>query len=136
MFATHPKGLNGCLCVRYVRQDTDLWDALHQGILTTGRLNNALGFYEPLAGKMLGVPRSRISHQVQIPELSLTVALWGVLNVRLTFRSLQIGSMHLFHADKMDPVNKPVLLLPKKPAYLLDQSLLALGSCEICVYTV
>ncbi|KAK9850983.1 hypothetical protein WJX84_009134 [Apatococcus fuscideae] len=48
---------------RYVRQDSDLWDALHQGILTTGRLNNALGFYEPMAGKMLGVPRTRISHQ-------------------------------------------------------------------------
>ncbi|KAK9847291.1 hypothetical protein WJX84_002718 [Apatococcus fuscideae] len=53
---------------RYVRQDTDLWDALHQGIVTGGRLNNVLGFYEPLAGKMLGVPRSRISHQ---PLLSM-----------------------------------------------------------------
>jgi len=39
-----------------------LWTELHQGLLTTGRLNAALGFYEPAAAKRLGIPRDRVNH--------------------------------------------------------------------------
>ena len=34
------------LACRLVRQDSPLWDALHRGVLTSGSLNAALGFYE------------------------------------------------------------------------------------------
>ncbi|KAL0020874.1 hypothetical protein WJX77_004542 [Trebouxia sp. C0004] len=44
---------------RNVRQESQLWTELHQGLLTTGRLNAALGFYEPAAAKRLGIPRDR-----------------------------------------------------------------------------
>ena len=39
-----------------------MWAQLHQGLLTTGRLNAALGFYEPAAAKRLGIPRDRVNH--------------------------------------------------------------------------
>jgi len=45
-----------------VRQESQLWTELHQGLLTTGRLNAALGFYEPAAAKRLGIPRDRVNH--------------------------------------------------------------------------
>ncbi|KAL0023408.1 hypothetical protein WJX79_006764 [Trebouxia sp. C0005] len=45
---------------RNVRQESQLWTELHQGLLTTGRLNAALGFYEPAAAKRLGIPRDRV----------------------------------------------------------------------------
>ncbi|KAA6424952.1 MAG: hypothetical protein FRX49_05126 [Trebouxia sp. A1-2] len=47
---------------RNVRQESQLWTELHQGLLTTGRLNAALGFYEPAAAKRLGIPRDRVNH--------------------------------------------------------------------------
>ena len=47
---------------RYVRQDDPLWSRLHQGLLTTGRLPQALGFYEPATAKRLGLGAGRVSH--------------------------------------------------------------------------
>ena len=47
---------------RKVRQESQLWTDLHQGLLTTGKLNAALGFYEPAAAKRLGIPRDRVNH--------------------------------------------------------------------------
>lgn len=46
-----------------IRQDTSLWDDLHQGVLTTGRLNASLGFYEAKASKRLGISSSFTSHR-------------------------------------------------------------------------
>ena len=45
-----------------MRQDTTLWKLLHQGVLTTGQLNAALGFYEPQAAQKLGIPSERVHH--------------------------------------------------------------------------
>ena len=45
-----------------VRQDSQLWDDLHQGVLTTGVLNASLGFYEPQAANRLGIGGSFVSH--------------------------------------------------------------------------
>ena len=45
-----------------VRQDDPLWADLHQGVLTTGLLNSALGFYEPAAAKRLGIGGGFVSH--------------------------------------------------------------------------
>lgn len=50
------------MCGRKVRQESQLWTDLHQGLLTTGKLNAALGFYEPAAAKRLGIPRDRVNH--------------------------------------------------------------------------
>ena len=50
------------VCCRQVRQDTVLWGQLHQGVLTTGQLNAALGFYEPEAARILGIPGNRVRH--------------------------------------------------------------------------
>lgn len=47
---------------RYVRQDDPLWSRLHQGLLTTGRLPQALGFYEAGTAKRLGLGSARVSH--------------------------------------------------------------------------
>ena len=44
--------------VRYFRQGTWQWDALHKGRCTTSQLSAALGFLESNAGKTLGIPRS------------------------------------------------------------------------------
>ena len=44
--------------VRMFRQDSWQWDAVHQGRCTTSQTVAALGFLEPEAGKILGVPRS------------------------------------------------------------------------------
>ena len=50
-----------CTC-RMIRQDSELWNDLHQGILTTGKLNSCLGFYEPKAAKRLGIGRHFVNH--------------------------------------------------------------------------
>ncbi len=47
---------------RHVRQDSGLWSALHQGVLTTGTLNAALGLYEPFAAQVLGIPKGFVGH--------------------------------------------------------------------------
>jgi hypothetical protein len=46
-----------------IRQDSQLWSDLHQGILTTGKLNSCLGFYEPKAAKRLGIGSGFVSHR-------------------------------------------------------------------------
>ena len=46
-----------------IRQDTKLWDDLHQGVLTTCRLNASLGFYEAKASKRLGISGAFVSHR-------------------------------------------------------------------------
>ena len=48
---------------RMVRQDSQLWSDLHQGMLTTGKLNSCLGFYEPMAAKRLGIGGGFVSHR-------------------------------------------------------------------------
>jgi hypothetical protein len=48
---------------RFVRQSSPLWRAHHAGVLTTGVLSGALGFYEEAAAKQLGLPHGRASHQ-------------------------------------------------------------------------
>lgn len=49
---------------RYIRQDHHLWSRLHQGVLTTGNINAALGFYEPTStvphNKQLKLHRDRV----------------------------------------------------------------------------
>jgi hypothetical protein len=44
--------------VRFFRQDSWQWDAVHEGRCTTSQAAAALGFLEPKAAKLLGVPRS------------------------------------------------------------------------------
>lgn len=44
--------------VRQFRQDSWQWDALHTGRCTTSQSAPALGFLEPKAAKLLGIPRS------------------------------------------------------------------------------
>lgn len=46
-----------------IRQDSQLWDDLHEGVLTTGKLNACLGFYEPMAAKRLGIGKGFVSHR-------------------------------------------------------------------------
>lgn len=48
---------------RMIRQDSQLWDDLHQGVLTTGKLNACLGFYEPQAARRLGIGKGFVSHR-------------------------------------------------------------------------
>eukprot|EP00536_Pseudo-nitzschia_multiseries_P002305 jgi/Psemu1/183213/e_gw1.30.228.1 len=43
--------------VRNFRQESWQWDVLHEGRMTTSQAVAALGFLEPTAGEMLGVPR-------------------------------------------------------------------------------
>lgn len=50
------------LLCRYVRQESPLWSALHNGVLTSSTLNGALGFYEPGAAQRLGLPIHFIRH--------------------------------------------------------------------------
>jgi hypothetical protein len=45
---------------RYVRQDSPLWATLHDGMLTTGRLKQALGMHEPKAAAQLGIHRGSV----------------------------------------------------------------------------
>lgn len=44
--------------VRYFRQDSWQWDALHDGRCTTSQLPAALGFLEPNASQILQIPKS------------------------------------------------------------------------------
>ena len=44
--------------VRYFRQDSWQWDALHAGRCTTSQAVAALGFLEPTVGQLLGIPVS------------------------------------------------------------------------------
>ena len=44
---------------QYVRQDDALWKRLHSGILTSGILASALGFFEPSAAHVLKIARRR-----------------------------------------------------------------------------
>jgi len=44
--------------VRNIRQDSWQWDALHDGRCTTSQAVAALGFLEPKAGMLLGIPSS------------------------------------------------------------------------------
>lgn len=54
--------LHGTQSYRYVRQDDPLWDMLHTGLLSTGCLPAALGFYEPSGVKALKLGQGRASH--------------------------------------------------------------------------
>jgi len=70
-----------------VRQDSQLWVDLHQGMLTTGKLNSCLGFYEPKAAKRLGIVGGFVSHRalyaayhhlqqaVHVPPINVSIAL-------------------------------------------------------------
>lgn len=42
---------------RFLRQEHPTWAAAHRGVLTTGMLKEALGFYEPDTVQQLGMPR-------------------------------------------------------------------------------
>jgi len=44
---------------QYVRQDDALWKRLHGGVLTSGFLASALGFFEPSAARILKIGRNR-----------------------------------------------------------------------------
>eukprot|EP00526_Cylindrotheca_closterium_P005736 CAMPEP_0113619304 /NCGR_PEP_ID=MMETSP0017_2-20120614/9800_1 /TAXON_ID=2856 /ORGANISM="Cylindrotheca closterium" /LENGTH=581 /DNA_ID=CAMNT_0000528873 /DNA_START=88 /DNA_END=1833 /DNA_ORIENTATION=+ /assembly_acc=CAM_ASM_000147 len=44
--------------IRWFRQESWQWDAIHEGRCTTSQAVAALGFLEPKAGRILGVPRS------------------------------------------------------------------------------
>jgi hypothetical protein len=46
------------LVCRFVRQDDDLWDAAHAGVLTTGMLKEALGFLDPPVARVLALPKA------------------------------------------------------------------------------
>jgi hypothetical protein len=62
-----------------VRQDSELWSALHQGVLTTGKLNAALGLYHP-----------RVSPRLLLPQVgrwcSRSAAVLAVLEVPCDWR--------------------------------------------------
>lgn len=51
---------------RYIRETDELWSTLHRGRLTSSRLAAAMGFYEPRAAKILGLPRVYTSHSKMI----------------------------------------------------------------------
>jgi hypothetical protein len=52
------KKLDSLEDIRWFRQESWQWDAVHSGRCTTSQAVAALGFLEPEAGKLLGVPRS------------------------------------------------------------------------------
>ena len=54
--------IDGRHSYRYVKEGAPAWTALHRGMMTTGRLNAALGLYEPHAAKILGLSKGWISH--------------------------------------------------------------------------
>jgi len=54
--------IDGRHSYRYVREGDPMWTALHKGMMTTGRLNAALGLYEPHAAKVLGLSKGWVSH--------------------------------------------------------------------------
>ena len=60
-------GFLGC---RYVRQESPLWSALHNGVLTSSTLNGALGFYEPGAVQRLGLPKHFVRHSALLAAYS------------------------------------------------------------------
>jgi len=47
---------------KWVRQDDPLWDALHQGVLTTRHLKAVLGFHEPRAAQSLRLAQNMVDH--------------------------------------------------------------------------
>ncbi len=49
-----------CLHNRYVRQHTALWQDLHRGLVTTGRLKQALGMHEEQAAKIVGFSKAMV----------------------------------------------------------------------------
>lgn len=55
---TEIKSIKNLEDVRHFRQDSWQWDALHAGRCTTSQASPALGFLEPRAASMLGIPRS------------------------------------------------------------------------------
>lgn len=61
-YALHKHMLTPCLGCRMVRQDTELWTQLHRGVLTTGKLNACLGFYEAKAARRLKIGRGFVDH--------------------------------------------------------------------------
>lgn len=44
-----------------MRQDSALWGDLHDGMLTTGRLKQALGMHEPKAAGVIGIHPGSVS---------------------------------------------------------------------------
>ncbi|KAG2432131.1 hypothetical protein HXX76_009057 [Chlamydomonas incerta] len=72
-------------CYRYVRQDSQLWSALHGGRLTTSRLKDALGLRDRTAARLVGGPQSAeegvnkayqhlTSNQVYVPAVAAASA--------------------------------------------------------------
>ena len=64
-------------------------------MLTTGKLNAALGFYEPGAARQLGIPRDRINHNSLLSAVAnLKQPAWGLaaLNLPATPTARQIDA--------------------------------------------
>ena len=57
-----PETENTTTRCRYLRQESPLWSALHQGLLSGSSINAVLGFYEPQAAKRLGIPGGYVGH--------------------------------------------------------------------------
>ena len=60
--------------LRYVRQEDDLWQSLHAGVLTTGRLNQALGLRETMAAHAIDGPK--VSNSLHEAFSHLLTAPW------------------------------------------------------------
>ncbi len=84
--------VGGEVSYRYVRQDSELWGALHGGRLTTARLKDALGLRDATAARLgVGGPQVRVSelcpcyliHSVHTGGYPNALWLWGVTAARL-----------------------------------------------------
>lgn len=65
MLTSMPVGMRICVHAhRFVRQGSELWKSLHQGILTTGNLKDALGFREAGSARIVGC-----AQQVRVPSI-------------------------------------------------------------------
>lgn len=68
--------VGGEVSYRYVRQDSELWGALHGGRLTTARLKDALGLRDATAAR-LGVGGPQVRKHCSISRTSRFTADWN-----------------------------------------------------------
>lgn len=84
-----------------------MWNQLHQGLLTTGKLNAALGFYEPGAARRLGIPRDRINHGSLLSAIAnLRQPAWGLAALQLPATPAE---RHINPAAPVPPVSAPAV---------------------------
>ncbi|PNH10989.1 hypothetical protein TSOC_002208 [Tetrabaena socialis] len=120
-----PEGLDlqGEDSYRYVRQDTQLWSALHAGRLTTSRLKDALGLRDLTASRLVGGP--------QFPQLGVAMAYAHLQTPRWDLPARpSAGAAAAPGWDAGAPASASSALLSCEAARLLYNELLASGSGE------